>query len=315
MILLFNGCSHTEGAQITSTRTWANIVCKSIVRNSQFIHIKKSNKLQGQTVYGYLNNINEILKLNDNLGISIARSGKGNDAICFETIEAIEKLKSVNKKPDYVFIQWSGVNRRVIQLPDKDIIEYVNVHDGVDYYPPLDPFASNLSITYIKILETYMKHNNISYVFLPYMEFTDTEEYSNTSTYKSLDFNNIVLHENGLGKFITHFRKNHLTVDEAGHPTTLGNWFIDNYFIDKMDFDLDVIGYFYFNKLTCRDSSFINFDDGITIELDSFDSTCSEWETNEINQGYKSRHLFQSYIEREKDHKNILSKKINKIFG
>lgn len=298
MILLFNGCSHTEGAKITSTKTWANIVCKSLERQSKFFHIKYHKK--GQTISKYLNNIEEILQYEENFGISLGKSGKGNDAICFETIESVEKLKDINKKPDYVFIQWSGVSRRMIQLPN-NTIEYINPWDGVNYGLPIDPLASELSIYYIRLLESYLKLNNIDYVFLPYMEFDDEEYYKKLSSYKNLDFSNIVLHKDGFGKFINSYKESNLTVDRQGHPTTLGHWFLASEIMDKISLNDSLIGYFDFYKSTDNNTKKYIFNSEIEIEEEVGDFTYTDENISNINQGLKERYLLSSYKEEETD--------------
>ena len=307
MILLFNGCSHTEGSQITSTRTWAGIVCKSLIRNSTFIHLRVKRENGGQTLTEYFNNIEKLLDKEKNYGISIAKSGKGNDSICLETIEAIEKLKSLDKKPFYVFIQWSGVSRRMFQLPNNKM-EYINPWDNPQGGLPIDPLASELSIFYIKILQDYLNLNKIHYLFLPYMEFDPDGEYKKTSSYKSLDFSKIITTDGDIGKFITYFKENNLTVDEQGHPTSLGNWFLACKVIDKLEFESDVIGYLDFNKSTCEPTNIINLSEKIEAEIEVNGTTYEDWANNAINIGFKERFLFKSYKEDEK-------LKVKKIFG
>jgi hypothetical protein len=52
MIILFNGCSHSEGAGVPNTQTWSNIVFRSIFRSGKFIAIRESVN-QNMTAYNW----------------------------------------------------------------------------------------------------------------------------------------------------------------------------------------------------------------------------------------------------------------------
>ena len=304
MIILFNGCSHTEGSGVPRVSTWANMVCKSLVRNSTFFHVGFT---KSQTLSKYFKYIVDIIKDEKNLGISIARSGKGNDSICLDTLEAIENLKDINKKPDYVFIQWSGVARRLIQKRS-GTLEYANPWDSPEFGLPIEPHASEISIYYMKLLESYLKLNNIEYIFLPYMEFDTEENYKTLSSYKNLDFSKIILHKNGFGKFMDYFKKNNLTIDEQGHPTTLGHWFLAGEFLNKLDSNQNLIGYFDFFKCTAGNTDIIQISNEIELETKKNDHIFDKWSEEETNKNFKRRALFKSYKETEKYI-------IKKIFG
>ena len=262
MILLFNGCSHTEGSQIPRTQTWANMVSKSIDRNSCFLHISYNEN--GQTIYNYLTDIDLDL-FGDDLSISIAKSGKGNDAICFETIEAVEHLKEIHKKPNFVFVQWSGPSRRVYQLPYTiDTIEYINPYDSNTDQLLFEPLASKISCSYMKILQDYLKLNLIDYIFLPYTEFEETEDYKNINSYKTLDFDKIILSNGEFGKFRLNFLENNLAIDSVGHPSALANWIMAGKIVEKLN--LNVIGFFDFLKITSIREKYKKIGSNIRIE-------------------------------------------------
>jgi hypothetical protein len=255
MIILFNGCSHSEGAGVPNTQTWSNIVFRSIFRSGKFIAIRESVN-QNMTAYKKLEFLRSFNLENesDPIGISLARSGKGNDAILYETIEAIEHLKSINKKPKLVCIQWSGPNRRVIQhISRYEEVYYVNPNDGSPNLIPMEPLASKQSITYIKCLETYLKSNNIDYIFIPFMEFDPDDNYKSTKTYKSLDFEKIIISNGEFGKFRLNFLKNNLAIDSVGHPSALANWIMAGKIVEKLN--LNVIGFFDFFKITSDSSN------------------------------------------------------------
>lgn len=224
MLALFNGCSHTEGAQLTSTETWAHMVLKSISFKSTFYHIFSRHGRGGEGLFGHFNNIENIVDFSENNGISIARSGKGNDAICFETINYIEYLKQINQKPDYVFIQWSGPSRKLIQEQSSDSkfkTQFVNPHSAPQFNEKiiLEPLASSITLTYVKILQDYLNFNKINYVFINYMGIYKT---LNSFLFDSLDFSKIVQEDSTSAGCIVHIRQNNLTIDEHGHPNQKG---------------------------------------------------------------------------------------------
>lgn len=303
MIILFNGCSHTEGSGVPNTQTWSNMVFRSISRTGKFIVINDSVNENNMTCYKKLEFIHRFNLENESepIGISLARSGKGNDAIFYETIEAIEHLKKINKKPNMVFIQWSGPNRRIIQqISDYEEVYYVNPSDGNRNLLPMDPLASKQSVTYIKSLETYLKLNNIDYVFIPFMEFDPSEKFKGTKTYKSLDFSKIIIAPSGWGGFRTHFIENDMNIDEAGHTTTLGHWVFANFIIDRVSI-CNPIGFFDFLKIGSG-AERIKIESKPTkwnLDIQEIDLSIYDSSKKVIDSQLKNRTLFQSNRERK----------------
>ena len=314
MTILFNGCSHTEGSGVPNTQTWSNMVFRSIFRSGKFIAIRDSVN-QNMTAYKKLEFLRSFNLENESepIGISLARSGKGNDTILYETIEAIEHLKSINKKPKLVFIQWSGPNRRLIQhISRYEEVYYVNPNDGSPNLIPMEPLASKQSITYIKCLETYLKSNNIDYIFIPFMEFDPDDNYKSTKTYKSLDFENIILAPSGWGGFRTHFIEKNMNIDEAGHTTILGHWVLANLIINRVPI-CNPIGFFDFLKIGSGGEK-IRIENKPTVwnlDIQKIDLSIYNSSKKVIDSALKHRTLFKSYKETKyyDYHDGLLSKK------
>ena len=86
------------------------------------------------------------------------------------TVEAqcsVKYLKQIKQKPDYVFIQWSGTSRKLIQTPENKVqfVNPYNVNSKLGRDITLEPLASSLTLTYYIILQNYLENNNIKYVF------------------------------------------------------------------------------------------------------------------------------------------------------
>lgn len=235
MICLFNGCSHSEGTyDIFPNETWTNITLKSISENSTFLHIHSRDGWDNEHLFGHLNNL-EIDSYKD-LGISVAKSGKGNDAICFETINYVEYLKQINRKPDYVFIQWSGPTRRLFQTVD-DKVQFINLHNitemGVEPY--WEPLGSSLTLTHYVILQTYLEKNNIEYVFIDYPGLDD--KLYNPYLKKSINYNKVVSGPDEI-PLLEYIIKNNLNIDKDGHPNRNGHRYLSQKVLNILDIDL-----------------------------------------------------------------------------
>jgi hypothetical protein len=216
MLVFFNGCSHTEGSPVAFYKTWSNIVLQSIKEDANFHHIHGKTGWDDEFLFRHIIGIEKYLK--NDCGISVAKAGKGNDAICFETINYIEYLKQHNKKPDIACIQWSGPSRKLIQTVD-DKVNFINPHWDKEYLQHLnfEPLGSSLTKTYYVILEQYFKSNNIQYVFIDYMghEIGFNEYLSD-----SIDYSKVV--KNDELTLIELFKKKEWVVDEWGHPNEDG---------------------------------------------------------------------------------------------
>lgn len=231
MICLFNGCSHTEGSQIPPSQTWANLVLKSISPLSKFYHIHSVDGNADEHIFKHLNGIDEFIDFKNPTGLSVAKSGKGNDAICFETINYVEYLKQIHKKPDYVFIQWSGPSRSIVQDLVTNYVQFINPHNVEEFkYNTLkpEPLASSLTLTYYIILQNYLENNKIKYIFVDYMG-TDDIVY-NPYIKKSINYDNIVGNT-----LIDLFKITDLTIDKEGHPNDMGFRYIASLILEKLN--------------------------------------------------------------------------------
>jgi len=233
MLVFFNGCSHTEGSTINTERTWSNIVLKSIEPNSKFFHIHGKGGFDDEFLFRHINGIEKYLK--GNCGISVAKSGKGNDAICFETINYIEYLKKIDKKPDYVCIQWSGTSRKIIQTIDNKI-NFINPHSDKNLLDRLnfEPLGSSLTKTYYIILQNYLQNNNINYVFMDYMGI-DEKTY-NDYIDDSIDYTKVVT--NKKTTLIDELKKKNWVVDRFGHPNEIGYHYLASKVCDILNINV-----------------------------------------------------------------------------
>ena len=170
MFIYSNGCSHTEKnfkhdgyISLISDYFFGYEIKPTIVQSLEYLFGGKSEQIQ--------DNVVNRLITTDNGIVSTAYSGKSNQIICLETIEYISKCISNNIKPDYVIIQFTGPNRRMIIKPD--VNNYIwfdcNLYDGLDHVD-LEPLASISSLMNILQLQEFLKNNNIDYTFLCYHE-------------------------------------------------------------------------------------------------------------------------------------------------
>lgn len=223
MIIYSNGCSHTFGHCVDKEDVWVNLIMKKLVNNyvSFNSNLYSFNK---ETI------INE-----ENIYINESRCGAGNDYIFHTSIESISKLILHNKKPDYVFIQWSGPNRRMHCLPNGEI-KFVNPQDNVEYQVKFEPMGSEHTLHYMFSLQEFLKKEKIIYFFINYMGLD--LKIKDLSIFKKIDFNQFINFGYGdeiIFKGILHYiKENNMSCDELGHPNKKGNEFIANKILEKL---------------------------------------------------------------------------------
>ncbi len=195
MLIYTNGCSHTATHTTSAYQTWPNAIINEF-EPTDFL-------------------INE------------ARIGAGNDYIFHKSLESITKLIDDDMKPKYVFIQWSGPNRRIHCEPDGKIL-HINLFDNTELGIKFEPMASEHTIHYMFCLQEFLKSNNIQYRFFNYMGL-DTS-IKNLSIFSKLDFKHIINFELGdsiiYDGLIGYVLKNGLNRDKEGHPNSKGHLFI-----------------------------------------------------------------------------------------
>lgn len=232
MILYVNGCSHTAGHCVPLYKTYSNIVMASLVPKLDY-------------------NINtpNFTEINfHNFLYNDALHGAGNDYIFHKTIERVSHLISINKKPNYVIIQWTGVNRRMNCTIDSKI-QFASPHSVSKLGILYEPLASENSLHYIFVLQEFLKKNKIEYWFFNYMEFNECIKKSHILPL--IDFNRFI--DFGIGDFlfnglIDFFKSQNLCCDEAGHPNYEANLIIANKIIDKLKIDMVDSSIFSANK-------------------------------------------------------------------
>ncbi len=222
MILYSNGCSHTHVHCVEKDKIWSSLVMQKLSDN-YYMFISSTNHFNIN-----LTNENDIL-------INESRCGAGNDYIFHQTLETVSHLIENNKKPDYVFIQWSGPNRRQHCLPNGEIVN-VNLNDNIEYHVKFEPMGSKHTLHYIFMLQEFLKKENIKYYFFNYMALDNSIK--NLSIYDEINIKNFI--DFGFGKdiltngIIEYIKNNNLSCDEFGHPNELGNEFIANEILKKI---------------------------------------------------------------------------------
>lgn len=207
MLIYVNGCSHTATHTTSAYHTWPNAL------------------------------INVFTK--DDLMMNEAHIGVGNDYIFHKSLESITELIDNNLKPKFVFIQWSGPNRRMHCEPDGKIL-HINLFDNTELGIKFEPMASEQTIHYMFCLQEFLKRNEIEYRFFNYMGL-DTS-IKNLAIFSKLDFNNII--NFGLGKdiiysgLIEYMKENRLNRDREGHPNNAGHLFIASTILKEFGLEL-----------------------------------------------------------------------------
>ena len=265
MIAYNNGCSHST--HHTSNEHFQNV---SSIGFELFDKLKISNFKSLGLIHRqiqptkFFNEFNNTLLL-DSFLLNVSNDGKSNDAIYFESISDIQKLIDSGKKPDYVFIQWSGPSRRLAMITrdemrkdllskseeKKDLyIQNVNLFDYNSHRPHLEPLASYITLYYIFSLQQFLKYNDIKYTFCCYMELDKTIE--SDYIFSKLDLNNFICFNNSTHPIFDGFRNKmieikKLVIDKEGHPSLYGKKFIAHIILRKLK-DLYNLEYSEYNK-------------------------------------------------------------------
>ena len=222
MIIYSNGCSHTHTHCVEKDEIWSSIVMKKFTQE-YFMFISSTNVF----------NLNDTNK--ENILINESRCGAGNDHIFHRTLETLIYLIQNNKKPDYVFIQWSGPNRRQHCLPSGEM-KNVNLHDNIEYHIKFEPMGSLHTIHYMFSLQEFLKKENIKYYFFNYMELDSSVKF--TSIYNEIDMDKFI--DFGFGKdiltkgILNMMKEKGYSCDNLGHPNIIGNEYIANEIIKKL---------------------------------------------------------------------------------
>jgi hypothetical protein len=207
MLIYTNGCSHTATHSTAAYQTWPNAIINEF-EPTDFL-------------------INE------------AKIGASNDYIFHKSLESITKLIEENMKPTYVFIQWSGPNRRMHCEPDGTIL-HINLFDNTELGIKFEPMASEQTIHYMFCLQEFLKQNKIEYRFFNYMGL-DTS-ITKLSIFSKLDFKNIINFKlgdsiiyDGLIKYVL---DNGLNIDKQGHPNSKGYLFIASHIMKEFGIEM-----------------------------------------------------------------------------
>lgn len=158
-------------------------------------------------------------KKNDMI-LSIASDGKGNDSILMNTLSTLRYYKNNNIKIDYVLVQWSGPSRRLVST-DKEDLTYSTPYENYEYGVNFEPSASSITLNYMVILQEYLKENNINYNFLNYFPLDKKIENLIPELYEELDVDKFLqykTHHPIWGGWIEHIKNDKLAIDEQGHP-------------------------------------------------------------------------------------------------
>lgn len=218
MLIYSNGCSHTAGHNIDWLRTWPHFTIRGILGHNQYqINPEIIGKKEKNVLY--------------NEGIR----GAGNDYIFHQSLESISKLIQNNEKPNYVFIQWSGPNRRQHCLPNGEIL-FVNLFDNIEYNVKFEPMGSMHTLHYIFCMQEFLKKNNIHYFFLNFMILDESIKHLNI--YKEIDLDKFLYIEDDseilFNGILSHLKKEHMTFDLGGHANEKGNLFVANKLLNKL---------------------------------------------------------------------------------
>jgi hypothetical protein len=218
MLIYSNGCSHTAGHNIDWLRTWPHFTIRGILGHNQYqINPQIIGKKENNVLY--------------NEGIR----GAGNDYIFHQSLESISRLIQNNEKPDYVFIQWSGPNRRQHCLPNGEIL-FVNLFDNIEYNVKFEPMGSMHTLHYIFSMQEFLKKNDIHYFFLNFMILDESIKHLNI--YKEIDLDKFLYIEDDseilFNGILSHLKKEHMTFDLGGHANEKGNLFVANKLLNKL---------------------------------------------------------------------------------
>ena len=230
MLIYSNGCSHTEGHTVDWKKTWPHLFIRNITNGNQYEN--KPKKIKNKNAI-----INSIIPETQykNVLYNEGKNGAGNDYIFHQSLETISKLIQNNEKPDYIFIQWSGPNRRQHCLPDGEIL-YVNLFDNTQHDIKFEPMGSMHTLHYIFSMQEFLKKHNINYTFLNFMALD--ESIKKLNIYKEINLDKFLYIEydseilfNGI---LSHLKKEEMTLDFGGHANEKGNFIVANELLKKL---------------------------------------------------------------------------------
>lgn len=226
MILLTNGCSHSVPYKMQPGSEWCCQIHRILkIQHYSWMGLHDDFFFTNRQVY-----FDSIDKLpHKDFTYSLASSGKSNDAIYFETIETIERLKKRNSKPDLVLIQWSGPSRRLTVNPLQDEIFCVTPDDVIEgvAIPHFEPLASELTFRFSELLAQYLEKEKIEYRFLFYFDL-DNRIFKFR---KNIDDKKLIGFPKGL---ISTMKNKGLVWDKPGHPNKGGHIFLSNLFLSTL---------------------------------------------------------------------------------
>lgn len=226
MILLTNGCSHSVPYKMKPGTEWCHQIHQKLKIN-HYSWMGLHDDFFFNNRQTYFDSIDALP--HENFTYSLASSGKSNDAIYFETIETIERLKKRKNKPDLVLIQWSGPSRRLTVNPLQDEVFCVTPDDVIEgvAIPHFEPLASELTFRFSELLGQYLEKENIEYRFLFYFDLDDRVfKFRN-----NVDDKKFIAFPKGL---ISTMKEKGLTWDKPGHPNQQGHIFLSNLFFSKL---------------------------------------------------------------------------------
>lgn len=222
MIIYSNGCSHTHVHCVEKEQIWSSRIMENFNSN-YYLFISATNPF------------NIDITNNQNILINESRCGAGNDYIFHQTLETLSYLIYNGRKPNYVFIQWSGPNRRQHCAPNGEML-FVNLYDNVDYNIKFEPMASKHTLHYMFSLQEFLKKEGIEYYFFNYMALD--KSITDLSIYQNIDFTRFI--DFGYGKdiltigILEHIKNNQMSCDDMGHPNEIGNQFIANQILKRL---------------------------------------------------------------------------------
>ena len=228
MLVYTNGCSHSDDhPNKNETYVWPNQLMSGFTKS--FNYYRNLNPV-------VLNELN-ILENMDFL-VNEGTTAAGNDHIFHQTLESISKLIEIEKKPDFVIIQWSGPNRREhCQLDGKSI--FININDNTEYHLKYEPLGTTHTAHYIYCLQQFFINHDIKYYFFNFMQFDyclkELEIYKKINIHRFVDFG---LHSRTLFTgLIDLLKEKRFNRDEQGHANEEGNRFISNKIMEKIKND------------------------------------------------------------------------------
>jgi hypothetical protein len=251
MFIISNGCSHTFTSQSNNYLSYlqdfiGNSITLDYISATSYLFGGEKQELsvfdeRQEESWVNLNNFGKViqpdnfsiinkLETTNNGIISLSFDGKSNQTIFLETIEYINRCISVDSKPDYVIVQWSGPSRNLQCIPNSyTTYEWVEVtpHDNTENGVLMEPLASLQTLMYIYNLQTFLKSNDIKYTFLCYMELDSSV--TKLDTFNSIDLNNFISYETShpiLKGFLNDFKEIGWTKDKPGHPDTVASKYI-----------------------------------------------------------------------------------------